>query len=150
MVRVVVGDLARWLQDEEARARGPDMDQTSYRLVIDAGHNEGTSLRTSRSRQATAPSRSPSIEVICSSVSSARKENADKSCGWLVMDDLRRQREQLEEKLQHAREAFDSEYRSIATVWGVTFGRLDINAGLLPSSSRCSMYCLTRSALRLE
>jgi len=34
-----------WLRDEEARARGPGMDQTWYRLVIDAGHNEGTSLR---------------------------------------------------------------------------------------------------------
>ena len=33
------------LRDEEARARGPGGDQTSYRFVIDAGHNEGTSLR---------------------------------------------------------------------------------------------------------
>jgi len=36
---------ATWLRDEEARARGPGMGQTSYRLVIDAGHNQGTSLR---------------------------------------------------------------------------------------------------------
>jgi hypothetical protein len=36
---------ATWLRDEEARARGPGVDQTWYRLVIDAGHNEGTSLR---------------------------------------------------------------------------------------------------------
>jgi hypothetical protein len=41
----MVGHIARWLRDEEARARGPGMDQTSYRLMIDAGHNEGTSLR---------------------------------------------------------------------------------------------------------
>jgi hypothetical protein len=34
-----------WLRDEEVCAREPDMSQTSYRLVIDAGHNEGTSLR---------------------------------------------------------------------------------------------------------
>jgi len=34
-----------WLRDEEARARGPGRDQTSYRLVIYARHNEGTSLR---------------------------------------------------------------------------------------------------------
>jgi hypothetical protein len=33
------------VRDEEVRACGPGMDQTSYRLVIDAGHNEGTSLR---------------------------------------------------------------------------------------------------------
>jgi hypothetical protein len=33
------------LGDEEARACGPGMDQTSYRLLIDTGHNEGTSLR---------------------------------------------------------------------------------------------------------
>jgi hypothetical protein len=39
----MVGHIARWLRDEEARARSPDMGQTSYRLVIDAGHNEGTS-----------------------------------------------------------------------------------------------------------
>ncbi len=29
--------------DETNDARGPDRDQTSYRFVIDAGHNEGTS-----------------------------------------------------------------------------------------------------------
>ena len=34
-----------WLRDDEARACGPGMDQASCRLVIDAGHNEGTSLR---------------------------------------------------------------------------------------------------------
>ena len=44
-VIVVVHHIARWLRDEEARARGLGIDQTSYRLVIDAGHNEGTSLR---------------------------------------------------------------------------------------------------------
>jgi hypothetical protein len=33
------------VRDEEARACVPGIDQTSYRLAIDAGHNEGTSLR---------------------------------------------------------------------------------------------------------
>jgi hypothetical protein len=37
--------VGTWLREEEARAREQGMDQTSYRLVIDAGHNEGTSLR---------------------------------------------------------------------------------------------------------
>jgi hypothetical protein len=45
----------------------------------------------------------------------------------LVVDDLRRQRDQLEKELQSAREAFDREYRSISSAVGARLGPFSIN-----------------------
>jgi hypothetical protein len=45
----------------------------------------------------------------------------------LVVDDLRRQRDQLEKELQSAREAYDREYRSISSAVGGRLGPFGIN-----------------------
>ena len=49
---------------------------------------------------------------------------------WLVMDDLRRQRDQLEKELRSASEALDKEYRSMASTWQQGLGPLTVKLTL--------------------
>jgi hypothetical protein len=52
---------------------------------------------------------------------------------WLVVDDLRRQRDQLEKELQRANEAFDRELRSMTSTW---VGRLGSFPLRIPANSQ--------------
>lgn len=68
---------------------------------------------------------------------------------WLVTDDLKRQRDQLEKELRGAAEALDRKLESMGSTWQAGLGSLSVRATLDSYFISMIYILLTRPALRL-